>query len=281
MTYLARATSSSPIRLLRHDFSTAAAPATLLDDPTGVAHYAWSPDGLRGVAIVSGRAVALVEGEAPRTLTDPVDAVIFDQDSSALYGVRVTPNGANDRAEFLKINFTTGATSILTTIDYPHPTIVADPALKEAQFADDGGIVRLYTTVDGYLVGWILGAPATYQIDPDSGAFTQVDHQPSLWSPDQRMRITLAVKGSVTTISLLDNDGAAQASVQVTGLVSHIRWAATDNEIVFTLGRTIGGGVHQDLYVWDLVDGKAPAALTSNGATFGAEWLGVLQAWQM
>lgn len=281
MTYLARATSSSPIRLLRHDFSTAAAAATLLDDPSGVAHYAWSPDGLRGVAIVSGRAVALVEGQPPRTLTDPVDAVIFDQDSSTLYGLRVTRNGTNDRAEFLKINFTTGATAILTTIDYPHPTIVADPALKEAQFADDGGITRLYTTVDGYVVAWILGAPASYQIDPASGAYTQVDHPPSLWSPDQRTRVTLAVKSTVTTITLVDSAGAAQASVKVTGLVSHIRWASTDNEIVFTLGRTIGSGVHQDLYVWDLVDGKAPSALTSNGATFGAEWLGVLQAWQM
>jgi hypothetical protein len=37
--------------------------------------------------------------------------------------------------------------------------------------------------------------------------------------------------------------------------------------------------VRQDLYVWDLVDGNAPAPLTSNGASFGAEWLGVLQTW--
>jgi hypothetical protein len=27
------------------------------------------------------------------------------------------------------------------------------------------------------------------------------------------------------------------------------------------------------------VDGKAPAPLTSNGASFGAEWLGVIQTW--
>ena len=80
-------------------------------------------------------------------------------------------------------------------------------------------------------------------------------------------------------MTLLDDDGVAQASVKVAGLVSHVRWAATDNEVVFTLGRLVSGGVRQDLYVWDLVDGKAPAALTSNGASFGAEWLGVLQAW--
>jgi hypothetical protein len=281
MTYLGRATSSSPIRLLRHDFSTAAVATELLNDPGGVAHYAWAPDGTRGVAIVAGRAVALVEGQPARTLTDPVDAVVFGEDSTSLYGLRITREGANDRAEFLTIDFITGATKILTTIDYPHPQIVADPALKEAQFADEGGIVRLYPTVDSYVVAWILGAPASYQIDPDSGAYTQVDHRPSLWSPDQRTRVDLAVTSNVTTMTLLDATGAAQASVKVTGLVSHVRWASTDNEIVFTLGRLIGNAVHQDLYVWDLVDGKAPSALTSNGASFGAEWLGVLQAWQM
>ena len=281
MTYLGRATSSAPIRLLRHDFSTTTAPAVLLNDPGGVAHYAWAPDGSRGVAIVAGKAVALVEGQPPRTLTDPIDAVVFGADSTTLYGLRVTRDGTNDRAEVLTIDFTTGATKILTTVSYPHPTIVADPALKEAQFADEGGITRLYVTVDGFVVAWILGAPATYQVDTESGAYTQIDHRPVIWSPDQRMRVDATVSGSVTTLTLRDDAGAAQASVKVTGLVSHVRWAATNNEIVFTLGRVIGGGVHQDLYVWDLVDGKAPAPLTSNGASFGAEWLGVLQAWQL
>jgi hypothetical protein len=70
-----------------------------------------------------------------------------------------------------------------------------------------------------------------------------------------------------------------QATVSVTGLVSHVRWAGTNNEVVFTLGRLVGGGVRQDLYIWDLVDGKAPSPLTSNGASFGAEWLGVPQSW--
>ncbi|MGZ8562485.1 MAG: hypothetical protein ACXWWU_02580 [Candidatus Limnocylindria bacterium] len=280
MTYLGHSTAASPIRLLRHDFSTSAASAVILDDPGGVAHYAWAPDGRRGVAIVAGKAVAVVEGQPARTLTNPVDAVIFGEDSSTLYGLRVTRDGANDRAEVLTIDFTSGATQILTTVSYPHPQIVADPKLKEAQFADDGGITRLYVTVDGYVVAWILGAPATYQVDPESGASTQIDHKPVLWSPDQRSRIDLAVKSSVTTITLFDDAGAAQASVKVTGLVSHVRWAGSDNEIVFTLGRIIGSGVHQDLYVWDLVDGKAAAPLTSNGASFGAEWLGVLQAWK-
>ena len=86
-------------------------------------------------------------------------------------------------------------------------------------------------------------------------------------------------KSGVTTLTLVDRDELAKSTVKITGLVSHVRWAASNNEIVFTLGRLVGGGVRQDLYVWDLSAGKAPAPLTSNGATFGAEWLGVLQSW--
>jgi hypothetical protein len=63
-------------------------------------------------------------------------------------------------------------------------------------------------------------------------------------------------------------------------MVSHIRWAGGSNEIVFTLGTaTSGGGVRQDLYVWDLEGGSDPLPLTSTGAAFGAEWRGVMSNW--
>lgn len=279
MTFLSRATASSPIRLSRRDFSTTAEAVVILEDPGGVGDYVWAPDGRVGAAILSGRAVTVVAGEQPRTLTDPVDALVFADDSTSLYGVRIVRDGANDRAEVLSIEFESGATEVIATISYPHPEIIADPALKEAQFADNGGIVRIYVTYDGYVVAWILGAPATYRIDPADGSFTQVERQPELWSPDQRLLVAVGESSGVTTLTLLDSDDIAKASVKVTGLVSHIRWAGSNNEIVFTLGRLVGGGVRQDLYVWDLVDGNAPAALTSNGASFGAEWLGVLQTW--
>jgi hypothetical protein len=281
MTFLGRATASSPIRLLRRDFSTTVDPLVVLEASGGVGDYAWAPDGRVGAAIISGRAVAVESGKEPRTLADPVDALVFADDSTTIYGLRIVRDGANDRAEALKIDFETGASEIMTTFSYPHPDIFPDPALKEAQFADNGGIVRLYVTVDGYVVAWILGAPTVYRIDPADGAFTQIpkEQQPVLWSPDQRLRIRVAESSGITTLMLMDRDGIAQASVKVTGLVSHTRWAASNNEIVFTLGRTVGGGVRQDLYVWDLVDGKAAAPLTSNGASFGAEWLGVLQTW--
>lgn len=279
MTYRGRSTANSPIRLSRRDFSTTADPVVLAEDSKGVGDYAWAPDGRVGAAIIAGRALAIVEGQSARMLTDPVDALVFADDSSTLFGLRIVQDGANDRAEVLTIDFDTGATEILATITYPHPDIIADPALKEAQFADNGGIVRLYVTVDGFVVAWILGAPAAYRIDPATGAITQVDHQPVLWSPDQRLRVDVKEASGVSTLTLVDMDEIAQASVKVTGLVSHIRWAGSNNEIVFTLGRLVGGGVRQDLYVWDLVDGKAPSPLTSNGASFGAEWLGVLQSW--
>jgi hypothetical protein len=279
MTYLGRATASSPIRLMRRDFSTTAEAVVVAEASGGVGDYAWAPDGRIGAAILSGRAVAIVAGQEPRTLTDPVDALVFADDSTTLYGLRIVRDGSNDRAEVLRIDFDSGGTEVIATIVYPHPEIIADPALKEAQFADNGGIVRMWVTVDGYVVAWILGAPATYRIDPADGSFTQVERQPVMWSPDQRTRVGVSESAGSTTLTLFDQDDIAQASVKITGLVSHIRWAGSNNEIVFTLGRLVGGGVRQDLYVWDLVDGKAPAALTSNGASFGAEWLGVLQTW--
>ncbi|HTI29115.1 MAG TPA: hypothetical protein VL687_01960 [Methylomirabilota bacterium] len=279
MTYLGRATASSPIRLSRRDFSTTADPTVLLESSSGVGKYAWAPDGRIGAGIVAGRAIAIEAGKDARTLTDPVDALVFADDSTMLYGIRIVRAGTNDRAEVLSIDFASGATEILNTITYPHPEIIADPALKEAQFADNGGIVRMYVTVDGYVVAWILGAPSAYRVDPATGAYTSVAKQPTLWSPDQRRRVDVSEASGTSTLTLVDLDDIPQASVKIAGLVSHVRWAGSNNEIVFTLGRLVGGGVRQDLYVWDLVDGKAPAALTSNGASFGAEWLGVIQTW--
>jgi hypothetical protein len=283
MTFLGRASANTPIRLSRRDFSTTAAPVVIAEDPQGIEHYAWAPDGSHGAAIIGSRAVAIVNGQKLRTLTDPVEALVFGADSSTLYGLRVTRNGANDRAEVLTIDFATGATKILATIAYPHPDIFPDPPLKEAQFADTGGVDRLFVTTDGYLVAWMLGAPGSsaYRIDPANGTVTNAANAPVLWSPNQLVRVTVTENKAtgVATLALVDMKGATKASVQVTGLVSHVRWASSNNEIVFTLGRLVGGGVRQDLYVWDLVNGKKPAPLTSNGASFGAEWLGVLQSW--
>jgi len=70
------------------------------------------------------------------------------------------------------------------------------------------------------------------------------------------------------------------ATTTVKGLVSHLRWSPDGERVVFTVGHaTSGGGVLQDLYLWDLGDGEAPMQLTSTGAAFGAEWLGTTPHW--
>jgi hypothetical protein len=51
--------------------------------------------------------------------------------------------------------------------------------------------------------------------------------------------------------------------------------------VVFTVGRsTSGGGVLQDLFLWDLGDGEAPGQITNTGAAFGAQWLGTMDRFQ-
>ena len=51
--------------------------------------------------------------------------------------------------------------------------------------------------------------------------------------------------------------------------------------MVFTIGRSAsGGGVIQNLFLWDLGDEEAPMQLTNTGAAFGAEWLGSMSLWR-
>ena len=141
--------------------------------------------------------------------------------------------------------------------------------------------MRLYPTADGNLVLWILGAPGIYRIDPVDGSRAQVTRIPVLWSPDAKRRVDAKVSSGSTTLQLLDVGGKATASVTVSGLVSHLRWSTDGSEVSFTFNRlSPAGRVLQDLFIWDLVNAKAPMALTSSGAAFGAQWLGAPQTWQ-
>jgi hypothetical protein len=280
MLYLGRATTLAPVTLYRRDFSTKAAAIDVAHAASGIQRYAWSPDGRVGAVLVAGRLVALSPGAETRTLAEGITAVTFGLDADTIYAVKVVRAGANDRADFLKIDFADGATDTLAFVSYPHPVIASEAPLKEAQFVDNGGIVRIYATADGNLVVWLLGAPSTYKVDVGDGTVTNIDAQPVLWSGDGQWRTALKESGGSTTIQLFDTAATLKASVTVTGLVSHIRWAGSSNEIVFTLGRAgANGGVRQDLFVWNLVDGKAPMPLTSNGVSFGAEWLGTSPHW--
>jgi hypothetical protein len=280
MVYLGRPTATAPIYLLRRDFSEDVDPRILAQADQGVTKFAWSPDGTVGAAIISGRAVALTPGDEARRLAEDISALTFGWDAETVYAVRIARDGAQDRAQILEIDFVSRAANVIATIRYPHPAIGAEAPLREAQFIDDGGLVRIYAVADGNLAVWILGAPSTYRVDPGNGEVTDIAREPLLYSPDGAQRVTLHESGGNTTLRLRNRGGDVTASVTVTGLVSHVRWAGTSNEIVFTLGRvSASGGVRQDLYVWDLRDGRDPAPLTSNGASFGADWRGVMANW--
>jgi hypothetical protein len=246
-----------------------------------VSAYAWSPDGRLGAAIIGERLVALEPGERGRPLADGISAVTFGLDSETVYAVRIRASGGNNVADVLQIGFRRGNERRVGVVRYPRPAVAPDPPLREAQFIDDGGQVRLYATADGNLALWILGAPSTYRIDAGDGEVTDLRRQPVLWSPDGMRRIDRReLPNGTTNLVLRDSSGDSVAVTQVDGLVSHIRWVASNNEIVFTLGRlSSAGGVRQDLYVWDLRDGRDPMPLTSNGVSFGAEWRGSAPNW--
>jgi Tol biopolymer transport system component len=75
--------------------------------------------------------------------------------------------------------------------------------------------------------------------------------------------------------------GDEQATTTVEGLVSHLRWSPDGKRVVFTLGRpTSGGGVLQDLFLWDQADCQEPCQLTNTGAAFGAQWVGTMDRFQ-
>lgn len=281
MVYLGRPSALAPIQLLRRDFSRRRDPNVMAQTDVGVSRYAWSPDGRYGAAIIGERLVAIERGRAARALADGISAVTFSLDSETVYAVRIRGGGANDEAEVLEVAFRRGNERRLAVVRYARPAVAPDPPLREAQFIDDGGQVRLYPLADGDLLLWILGAPETYRIDAGDGSVSEARRQPVLWSPDGTRRIDLRENPNGTTdLVLRDSDGDSVAVTQVAGLVSHVRWVSSSNEIVFTLGsQSSAGGVRQDLYVWDLRDGRDPMPLTSDGVSFGAEWLGSAPNW--
>jgi hypothetical protein len=281
MVYIGEKTAGGQNTLLRRDFSTKTAAVQVATLSGAVSKATWAPDGRIGAVIMGGVVVALAPGTAPRAISNHVTALAFGDDSTTLYALRITAAGTNDQTQLLAINAYTGATTTVATITYPHPVTVPDLPLTESAFQDNGGLDRLYATVDGYVVAWILAAPNIYQIDPATGAVVNVKREPTLWSPDQSKQVEVAkVAAGRDMLVLRDRAGKQLASVNLIGLASHIRWAGTENEVVFTLGR-YGANyvVLQDLYVWDLTNGKAPSPLTSDNTSRAAEWLGVPQAW--
>ncbi len=281
MVYLGRSAALAHIYLLRHDFTADVAPVVLAQDPAqDVEHLSSSADGTHGAAIIDGRLITIEGSKPKRALADGIAASSFAPDGESIYALRIVIGNGTDRAEVLKITYATGAAAKLTEWTYTRPVLGTESAVKEAQFADEGGPERLYWMSDGTLRIWMLGAP-TYRVTP-TGRTTKLAAAtlPVLWSGEGIKRIQLTESGETTTISLRSADGKELAKTTVKGLVSHLRWSPDDSQVVFTLGRSVGGGVQQDLFLWNLSADKPPMQLTNTGAAFGAEWLGAAQAWR-
>ncbi|HEU5326385.1 MAG TPA: hypothetical protein VFV59_10930, partial [Candidatus Limnocylindria bacterium] len=283
MVYQGRSAALAAIYLLHRDFTTEDEPEVLAQDATlDVRRFAWSPDGRHGAGLLADVLVSIEPGADKRRLGDGIETIVFGADPATLYAVRVTQDGANDVAAVLAIDFESGDTTELASVTYARPSLEDEAAVNEAQFADDGGAVRLYWMHDGTLRLWALGA-GSWAIDPDAGEATELDTEdvPWLWDSDGRHRITYSASEGTTTISLVERNGETQATTTVEGLVSHLRWSPDGKRVVFTVGRsTSGGGVLQDLFLWDLGDGEAPVQITNTGAAFGAQWLGTMDRFQ-
>lgn len=282
MVYQGRATALAPIYLLRRDFTLEDEPDTMAQDPSlDVRRFAWAPDGTVGAGLYADVLVSIEPGVEKRRLGDGITTIAFGDDASVIYAVRVTQDGANDVANVLAIDYASGDTTELAAISYARPDIAAEAALQEAQFADDGGPVRIYWMMNDVLRLWALGA-GSWTIDPGDGAVEELEEAlPVLWGPGGQRRVALSAEEGLSTLSLLDARGDPVASTTAEGLVSHLRWSPDGERVVFTLGRSAaGGGVLQDLFLWDLGDEVPPTQLTNTGAAFGAEWLGAASLWR-
>ncbi|MGH2489006.1 MAG: hypothetical protein ACRDFR_05260, partial [Candidatus Limnocylindria bacterium] len=279
--FMQRVSASGPVHLFSHDFAVQADPVALARDDRGIDHYAWAANGTWGIILVEGDPVAVNPGVSASDVGDGFDGVAFAADSVTAYAVRATLAGANDQAELLSVDMTTGVVRSLQTWTYPHPITFQQSAVQEAQFADDGGFNRVFVLNDGRVVVWILGAPAIYTFDPAAGTAGTTDRVPILWSPNGLLRVEVTESGNSSTLTLRGLANEARGSITVAGLVSHLRWSAQQNNVVFTLTTALaGGGAAQDLYLWDLQGGSTVVRVTQDNRSSGGEFRGVWEHWK-
>jgi hypothetical protein len=279
MLYLSRPSTLGVSELFRRDFSTSVGASAIAGSSTDVTDYAVASDGTVAVAIINRTLLAITPGQANRTLARDVDLAIFGADAGTVYAVQVVTSRSNPMATVYAVNFSSGSRTSLATLTFSQPPTVSRSTLQAARFVDDGGTERLYATSDGNLVFWVSGV-GQWRIDPVSGDTLKVTRQPILWSPDGTQRIKVSETGSTSTLTLVDSSGTTLSKVTVSGVLSHLRWSPNGKRVAFTLGVSLGGGIRQDLYDWNLANDKQPTRLTSDGASYGAEWLGVAQFWQ-
>jgi len=281
IVFMQRTSTSGPVHLFSHDFAGQETPLPLARDDRGVDQYAWSPNGAWGIALVEGDPLALNPGNSARDLGDGFDGITFAPNSATAYAVRATLAGSNDRAELLGIDMASGSVQSLAIWTYPHPVTFQQGAVQEAQFADDGGFNRVYVLDDGRVVVWILAAPQIYTFDPATGAAGTTDRAPILWSPNGQLRVEVTESGGNSTITVRGLANETRAAAGVSGYVSHVRWSSRNNQIVFTISQAAtGGGVSQDLYLWDVRTGSNAVRLTQDMRSMGGMFRGVQERWK-
>jgi hypothetical protein len=281
MIFQGRAAALAPIYLLHREFTTEPEPTVLAQDPNlDLRRYGWAMDGSKGAGLYADLLVSIEPGTEKRQLADEIATITFGPTPATVYAVRITPDGANDIAVVLAVDFESGDASELARFTYPRPPANTAAPLQQAQYEDEGGAVRLYWMEDNQLRLWVLNG-GMWEIDPTSGEATEVPREPPvLWSPDGRNRIEVSESGGTSTLTWIDMEGDERSTTTVEGFVSHLRWSPESDRIVFTVGRSAsGGGVLQDLWLWDLGE-DPPTQITATGAAFGAEWMGSRVRWR-
>jgi hypothetical protein len=282
MVYQGRSTALAPIYLLRRDFTVEGEPDVLAQDPNlDVRRFAWSPDGRRGAFLYADRLMGTNPGVESHHLSDGISAITFGDDAETVYAVRARADGGNDVVTILVVNQETGHERELDSVTYPRPAVEQEAAVEEAQFSDDGGSIRLYWMHDDTLRLWILGAGA-WSLDPAEGNARKLDDDklPVLWAGEGERRIKQKNEATKTRLTVIDRAGDEMAQTVLEGRVSHVRWSPRGDQVVFTLGQaTPGGGVLQNLYLWNL-NRDDPVMITNTGAAFGAEWRGSQPRWE-
>ena len=195
MIYQGRSAALAPIYLLLRDFSVEGDPEVIGPGPESSTFGAspGRPDGTRGASLYADVLVAIDPRVDVHRLSDGISAITFGNDPETVYAVRVVADGGNDVASVLAVNQATGEERELDRVSYPRPAIEEEASLAEAQFADDGGSVRLFWMHDDTLRLWILGA-GTWTVDPAEGNASKLDEEalPVLWAPEGERRIRLA-----------------------------------------------------------------------------------------
>ena len=286
MVYQGRAAALAPIYLLVHDFTTEDEAMVLAQDPTiDVRRFAWAPDGTVGAGLLADVLVSIEIGESKRNLGEDLATLTFGPDASTVYAVRVTPDGGDDTATILAVDFASGELVRARQRQlYATDRSAASPRSRRPSSpmtADDPPLL------DARRLASAVGARSEHMDDrPRDRARRQSSTMRrcrSFVDPEgtHRHRARGGGRWLHHALHYRNLNGNELESTSAPGLVSHLRWSPNGDRIVFTVGRSAsGGGVLQDLFLWDLDSEAAPMQITNTGAAFGAEWRGTMPRWE-